>query len=79
MKASPRVVIVGGGFAGLETAFMLRSRMHDDVDLSLVSDRDSFLFKPNTIYVPFGADPASMLIDLEHPSRSVMCPSSRRP
>lgn len=69
MTVRPKVVIAGGGFGGLETAFMLRMRMHDDVDISLVSDRDSFLFKPNTIYIPFGADPQSLLVDLHKPLR----------
>ncbi len=69
MSARPKVIVAGGGFGGLETAFMLRMRMHDDVDLSLVSDRDSFLFKPNTIYIPFGADPSSLLVDLARPLR----------
>jgi sulfide:quinone oxidoreductase len=67
MSARPRVVVAGGGFAGLETAFMLRQRAHEEIDIALVSDRDRFLFKPNTIYIPFGAEPDSLLIDLEHP------------
>lgn len=46
---------------------MLRMRMGDAVDISLVSDRDRFLFKPNTIYIPFGAATESLLIDLHHP------------
>jgi sulfide:quinone oxidoreductase len=69
MKTKPRVLIVGGGFGGLESAFMLRKRMHEEADILLVSDSDSFLFKPNTIYIPFGADPRSLLIDLGHPLR----------
>lgn len=64
MKAKARVVVLGGGFAGLETAFLLRSQIGDRVDVTLVSDSDEFLFKPNTIYIPFGADPASLLIPL---------------
>ncbi|MET0132303.1 MAG: FAD-dependent oxidoreductase [Kibdelosporangium sp.] len=53
---APRVVILGSGFAGLETAFLLRSKLDKvDVDVTVVSDRDDFLFKPNTIYLPFGA------------------------
>jgi sulfide:quinone oxidoreductase len=53
---APRVVILGSGFAGLETAFLLRSKLDKvDVDITVVSDRDDFLFKPNTIYLPFGA------------------------
>ena len=67
MPAKPRVLIAGGGFAALETAFLLRMRMHDQVDLALVSDGDSFVFRPNTIYVPFGADPDSLLVGLHKP------------
>jgi len=67
MSAKPRVVVLGGGFAGLETAYMLRMKLHDAVDLSIVSDRDTFLFKPNTIYIPFGAGEESLLIPLQRP------------
>jgi sulfide:quinone oxidoreductase len=69
MPAKPRVLVIGGGFAALETAFLLRMRHHDDVDIRLVSDRDQFLFRPNSIYVPFGADPDGLLVDLGKPLR----------
>ncbi len=69
MTAKPRVLVLGGGFAGLETAFMLRMRIHDDADITLVSDSDHFNFKPNSIYIPFGAEPESLLIDLAAPLR----------
>ncbi|GAB3899793.1 hypothetical protein GCM10029964_086200 [Kibdelosporangium lantanae] len=53
---APRTVILGSGFAGLETAYLLRTHLgKDDADVTVVSDRDDFLFKPNTIYLPFGA------------------------
>jgi sulfide:quinone oxidoreductase len=67
MSAKPRVLILGGGFAALETAFLLRMRLHDRVDLALISDNDSFVFRPNTIYIPFGADPEALLVDLREP------------
>ena len=67
MTAKPRVLMLGGGFAALETAFLLRMRMRDEVDLTLVSDNDSFVFRPNSIYVPFGADPDSLLVGLHKP------------
>ena len=68
MSAVPRVLVLGGGFAGLETSFLLRMRAGSKVDITLVSDRDTFLFKPNTIYVPFGADPDSFLVPLRKPA-----------
>lgn len=68
-KAKARVVVLGAGFAGLETAFYLRHTLHDKVDLTLISDRDYFLFKPNTIYIPFGEDPAKFKIPLDEPVR----------
>src|SRR5919205_58521 len=67
MHANPQVLVLGGGFAALEAAFLLRSRLHDRVDIRLVSDRDGFVFRPNSIYVPFGADPASLLTGLARP------------
>jgi NADH dehydrogenase FAD-containing subunit len=68
VNAPPRVLILGGGFAGLETAFLLHMRVGKAVDITIVSDRDTFLFKPNTIYIPFGADPESFLVPLRKPA-----------
>jgi NADH dehydrogenase FAD-containing subunit len=67
MTERQRIVILGAGFAGLETAFLLRMRMRDKADVTCVSDRPAFTFRPNTIYVPFGADPADLLVDLSKP------------
>jgi len=67
MAANPHVVVAGGGFAGLETTFLTRLRLHDRVDLTLVSDRDKWVFKPNSIYVPFGTDPESLEVSLAEP------------
>jgi NADH dehydrogenase FAD-containing subunit len=52
--STPQVVVLGSGFAGLETAFRLRWEVGEDVRITVVSDRDDFLFRPNTIYLPFG-------------------------
>lgn len=65
----PHVVILGGGFGGLESAFYLRFRLRDRVRITLISDSDRFLFKPNTIYIPFGLDPERLLIPLDRPAR----------
>jgi sulfide:quinone oxidoreductase len=51
------VVVLGAGCAGLETSLLLRRRLGDSIDLTVVSDTDRFAFRPGTIYVPFGADP----------------------
>ncbi len=67
--ARPRVLVLGGGFGGLESAYYLRWRLGDRVDLTLVSDRDHFLYKPNTIYIPFGLAPEKLHIDLVRPTR----------
>jgi sulfide:quinone oxidoreductase len=69
MNATPKVVVLGGGFAGLETIFYLRHTLGDHVRLTLVSDQDYFLFKPNTIYIPFGEDPEQFKIDLKRPTQ----------
>lgn len=69
MTAKPKIVVVGGGFAGLETIFNLRHELDDKVDLTLISDQDYFSFKPNTIYIPFGADPEQFKIDLKKPAQ----------
>lgn len=49
-----KVVVLGSGFGGLETTFYLRKRLGRQIDLTVVSNAERFLFKPNTIYMPFG-------------------------
>ena len=46
MSERQRILILGAGFAGLETAFLLRMRLRDRVDLTLVSERAAFTFRP---------------------------------
>jgi sulfide:quinone oxidoreductase len=65
----PRVVVLGSGFAGLETAFRLRQEAGDEVKLVVVSDTDDFLFKPGTIYLPFGEAAAKLRIPLARAMR----------
>jgi sulfide:quinone oxidoreductase len=63
------VAILGSGFGGLEAAYLLAMRLGDRADLTLVSDEPRFLFKPNTIYVPFGLDPERLRVDIAGPAR----------
>jgi sulfide:quinone oxidoreductase len=67
MTAKPQILVLGGGFAALESAFLLRMRLGDKADIRLISDRGHFVFRPNSIYVPFGKDPASLLVALRKP------------
>jgi NADH dehydrogenase len=52
MSSRPKVVIVGGGFGGLQAATHLKSA---DVDITLVDRRNFHLFQPLTYQVATGA------------------------
>jgi sulfide:quinone oxidoreductase len=54
-----RVVVLGAGVAGLESALLLAKQLAGRVDVHVVSDSNDFLLRPNLVYVPFGADPAA--------------------
>ena len=64
MTAKPKIVVLGGGFGGLESLFYLKYKLRDRADLTLVSEQPKFLFKPNTIYIPFGEPPEKFEVDL---------------
>ncbi len=68
-RAGARVVVLGGGFGGLEAAFGVRALAGDRAGITLLSDQDHFLFKPNSIYVPFGLDPRRLAVPLARPAR----------
>jgi sulfide:quinone oxidoreductase len=52
--ASPlRVLIVGGGVAGLETLMALRGLAADLVTLTLIAPEDEFVYSPLTVERPF--------------------------
>jgi sulfide:quinone oxidoreductase len=51
---SSRVVIVGGGVAGLEALLALQALAGDRIDLTLVSQHDWFVDRPVTVAEPFG-------------------------
>jgi NADH dehydrogenase FAD-containing subunit len=68
-QAKANVLVLGGGFGGLESAFFLRAKLGGRANLTLISDQDHFLYKPNTIYIPFGLDPEKLKIPLSAPTR----------
>jgi len=60
-----RVVVLGGGFAGLETALQLRTMVKpSNLHLTVVSDRDHFLYRPGLVGLPFGAAEAPLHVPL---------------
>ncbi|MGH7143129.1 MAG: NAD(P)/FAD-dependent oxidoreductase [Planctomycetota bacterium] len=67
MFTKPKVVVLGGGFGGLEAVFYLRHKLGSRVDLTLVSDSRYFTFKPSLIYIPFGESPEKCRMAIDVP------------
>jgi sulfide:quinone oxidoreductase len=57
-RTRPRVVIVGGGVAGVETLLALRDLAGDRIELSLVSPQPEFVYRPLLVEEPFNLGPA---------------------
>ncbi len=49
-----RVMIVGGGVAGLEALIALRDLIGGRVEVTLVSQDECFVDRPRTVAEPFG-------------------------
>jgi sulfide:quinone oxidoreductase len=49
-----KVVVLGSSFAGLTASIALKSELHDEVDVTVVSPTDLFVFNPSLIWLPFG-------------------------
>lgn len=52
--ARKKVLVLGGNFGGLTAALAVKHELHGDVDVTVVSASDRFLFNPSLIWVPFG-------------------------
>jgi sulfide:quinone oxidoreductase len=49
-----KVLVLGSNFGGLTAALELRHELHGDVDVTVVSPSEHFLFTPSLIWLPFG-------------------------
>jgi len=49
-----KVLVLGANFGGLTSALAVRHELHGDVDVTVVSASDQFLFTPSLIWLPFG-------------------------
>src|SRR5690606_16132728 len=65
----PRIVVLGGGFGGLEAAFYLKQRLGERAEVELISESDTFLYKPDTVRIPFGYDPERLRVDIAEAAR----------
>jgi sulfide:quinone oxidoreductase len=50
----PKVLVLGGNFGGMTAALAVRHELEDEVDVTVVSASDHFLFNPSLIWLPFG-------------------------
>jgi NADH dehydrogenase len=60
-----RVIIVGGGFAGIETARQIAFRVGSSVKVTLVSNKSYFEYYPGLYRVVTGSSPIEVAIPLE--------------
>ena len=49
-----KVLVLGSNFGGLTAALAVKHELHGDVDVTVVSPSDHFLFNPSLIWLPFG-------------------------
>ncbi|HSE08675.1 MAG TPA: FAD-dependent oxidoreductase [Nocardioidaceae bacterium] len=49
-----KVVVLGSNFGGLTAALAVKHELEGDVDVTVVSPSDQFLFNPSLIWLPFG-------------------------
>jgi sulfide:quinone oxidoreductase len=49
-----KVLVLGGNFGGLTAALAVKHELHGDVDVTVVSSSDRFVFNPSLIWLPFG-------------------------
>jgi len=49
-----KVLVLGANFGGLTAALAVRHELEGDVDVTVVSASDHFLFNPSLIWLPFG-------------------------
>jgi len=49
-----KVVVLGSNFAGLTAALSVRHELHGDVDVTVISPSDRFVFNPSLIWLAFG-------------------------
>lgn len=49
-----KVLVLGANFAGLTAALAVHHELHGDVEVTVASRDDQFLFNPSLIWLPFG-------------------------
>jgi NADH dehydrogenase FAD-containing subunit len=52
--AGKRALVIGGNFGGLTAALELKHELGADIEVTVVSASDRFLFNPSLIWLPFG-------------------------
>jgi sulfide:quinone oxidoreductase len=68
MARTTRIVIVGGSFGGINTAYALRRKLRNQVEITLISRDAEFTFVPSLPWVILGwRDPARLLVPLAEP------------
>ena len=49
-----KVLVLGSNFAGLTAALAIKHELQDDVEVTVISKDDRFIFNPSFIWIPFG-------------------------
>lgn len=49
-----KVLVLGSNFGGLTAALAVKHELHGDVDVTVISPSERFLFTPSLIWLPFG-------------------------
>jgi len=61
-----KVLVLGGNFGGLTAAIGIKHALDNDVDVTVISASDKFLFNPSLIWLPFGKrKPKDITFDLQ--------------